>query len=54
MNDIDESDEDERTLWLRRIEITTKEFIDSIYPPKLENTHSDLEDQDIAGPPDKT
>lgn len=54
MNDDDEADEDERVSWLRRIEITTREFIDSIPLPKHENSHSDMEDQDIAGPPDKT
>lgn len=54
MNDTDESDEEERVLWLRRIENITKEFIDSIHSPKHGNTHSDSEDQDIAGPPDKT
>lgn len=53
MNDTDEVDEDERVSWLRRIEITAGEFIDSIPLPKHENLHN-LEDQDIAGPPDKT
>lgn len=40
--------------WLRRIETTVTEFIDAIPLPKHENSPSELEDKEIAGPPDKT
>lgn len=54
LEEIDEKDEDEQLSLLRSIEITATEFIDAIPLPKHENLPSDLEDKDIAGPPDKT
>lgn len=53
-NEIEEKDEDERMSWLRRIETAVTEFIDAIPLPKHENSPSELEDKEIAGPPDKT
>lgn len=53
INETDENDEDERASWLRRIETTASEFIDAIPLFKHENSPSELEDKDIAGPPDK-
>lgn len=49
-----ENDEDERVLWLRRIETMVEEFLDAILQPKDEDLPRKLEDKDIAGPPDKT
>jgi len=51
---MDEKDEDERASWLRRIETTVAEFIDAIPLTKHESSPSELEDIEIAGPPDKT
>lgn len=52
---MDEKDEDDQMTWLRRIETTASEFIDAIpLQSKHENSPSESEDKDIAGPPDKT
>lgn len=54
LDETDEKDEDEQLSLLRSIETTTAEFIEAIPLPKHENLPSDLENKDIAGPPDKT
>jgi hypothetical protein len=53
-NETEVKDDDERISWLRRIETTTTDFIDAIPLPKHETSPSELENKEIAGPPDKT